>query len=435
METKSQSSSWFSTAWLAVILLVPVALLNYMDRQMLATMRISVSADVEGITTDADWGFLLACFKWTYAFLSPIGGYIADRVGRKLVIIVSLCVWSIVTWATGQVSTYDELLWTRALMGISEAFYIPAALALISDFHTGSTRARAVGIHQMGIYAGVILGGFTGYVADSPDYGWRWVFATAGLLGVVYAIPLCFLLKEPSSRPSPTSSDDELLADGSQRNTTENKFQRSLHTLKASTVSLLGNPSYRLMLLYFTLPALAGWIVRDWMPSILTEFFGISQGKGGMTATLSSQLAAIVGAIGGGWIADKWVQKTQRGRIYLSAIGVGLIVPALLGMGIAPGTQMLPLAIFFLVLFGIGWGFFDGNNMPILCQITKPEHRAFGYGFLNLVSISCGGIADWAFGAMRDAGFSMFAIFFMFSLFALISIPVVLSIRPSVREE
>ena len=177
-------------AWLAVALLAPVALLNYLDRQMLAAMKSSMMSDIPDIASRENWGFMLGSFKWVYAFLSPIGGYIADRISRRHVIVASLFVWSAVTWSTGYVTTYSELVATRALMGISEAFYIPAALALIADFHRGSTQSRAVGIHQMGIYAGIILGGFAGHVADHPDLGWRFAFQTCGVVGVVYALPL-----------------------------------------------------------------------------------------------------------------------------------------------------------------------------------------------------------------------------------------------------
>jgi len=159
------------TAWLIVLLLMPVAMLNYLDRQMLAAMKYSVMADIPSIGTESNWGFMLGQFKWVYAFLSPIGGYVADRFSRRFVICGSLFVWSAVTWWTGQVTTYTELLWARSLMGISEAFYIPAALALITDYHTGGTRSRAVGLHQMAIYCGVIAGGFGGYVADAPALG------------------------------------------------------------------------------------------------------------------------------------------------------------------------------------------------------------------------------------------------------------------------
>src|SRR5215207_932915 len=158
----SPSSSSARAAWVVVALLVPVALLNYLDRQMLASMKFSVVRDLPDIGLEANWGAILALFKWVYAALSPIGGYLADRYSRRHVIAGSLFVWSAVTWTTGHVTTYDQLLVTRALMGISEAFYIPAALALIADYHAGDTRSRAVGLHQMGIYLGVIIGGFGG---------------------------------------------------------------------------------------------------------------------------------------------------------------------------------------------------------------------------------------------------------------------------------
>src|SRR5580698_1866125 len=159
-------------AWLVVVLLMPVALLNYLDRQMLAAMQASVMSSIPSFGTEENWGFMLGQFKWVYAVLSPIGGYIADRFSRRLTICGSLFVWSAVTWWTGQVVTYNELLWARSLMGISEAFYIPAALALIADYHRGATRSRAVSVHQMAIYCGVIAGGFGGYIADEPDLGW-----------------------------------------------------------------------------------------------------------------------------------------------------------------------------------------------------------------------------------------------------------------------
>src|SRR5438128_444793 len=184
------------TAWLLVALLWPVALLNYLDRQMLASMKFSVMADIPSIGSEANWGKMLGQFKWVYAFLSPVGGYIADRFSRRYTICGSLFVWSAVTWATGHVATYNGLLLTRSLMGISEAFYIPAALALIADYHAGRTRSRAVGLHQMAIYMGVIVGGFSGYLADAPAFGWRFAFDACGLAGILYAGPLLFLLRD-----------------------------------------------------------------------------------------------------------------------------------------------------------------------------------------------------------------------------------------------
>ena len=414
----SGAGSFFSTPrypWVVVALLVPVALLNYLDRQMLASMKFSVMQDIPDISLEAKWGTILALFKWVYAFLSPIGGYLADRYSRRHVIAGSLFVWSLVTWTTGHVTTYEQLLATRALMGISEAFYIPAALALIADFHRGHTRSRAVGLHQMGIYVGVIVGGFGGYAADHPALGWRWAFELCGIIGIMYAVPLFALLRN-APRDASASVMKPVSPGGAAR-------------------ELLSNPSFILLVLYFTLPALAGWVVRDWMPAILKAEFAIGQGLAGVSATLYWQVAAIAGAIAGGWMADRWMRKTPRGRIYVSAIGMSLIVPAMFGVGYAPQTGLLIVAIGFLILFGVGWGFFDANNMPILCQIARPELRATGYGIMNLVSISCGGLADWGFGILRDRQVPLFGIFGIFASAAVVSIILVLMIKPRQTEE
>src|SRR5258708_28809643 len=160
-------------------------------------------------------------------------------------------------------------------MGISEALYIPAALALIADFHTGPTRSRAVGLHQMGIYIGVIIGGFGGYVAADPRLGWRWAFAACGIIGIAYALPLFFLLR---NSPRPADSDDA-------------PRPSPIEALRA----LLGNGSFLLLVLCFTLPALAAWVVRDWIAAILKAEFGLGQGVAGVSGTPYWQVAAIAG--------------------------------------------------------------------------------------------------------------------------------------------
>ena len=398
-------------AWVVVALLFPVALLNYLDRQMLATMKASMVGDIPSIANKEDWGWVLGCFKWTYAVLSPFGGYIADRFSKRHIIGISLFVWSAVTWWTGHVTSFNELIVARACMGISEAFYIPTALALIADYHLGDTRSRAIGVHQTGIYIGQILGGFAGYVADSPDHGWRWAFSTCGMIGVIYALPLIGMLRNPS----------RVAEDRVQVAPAGNAFK-----------GLLGNRNFILLILYFTLPAIAGWVVRDWMPDILKEKFGLGQGKAGMSAILYVQIASIMGALLGGLMADRWMKKTPRGRILTSALGMGLFLPALFSVGNA-GT--LTIAVIGLIIFGFGWGLFDCNNMPILCQIARPEWRATGYGIMNLVSISFGGFGDVAFGALRDRHVPLNLIFGAFAGIALLSIFIVLLIKPASSTE
>ena len=408
----SPTSSRLSLPWLIVALLVPVALLNYLDRQMIAAMKTSVMSDVSGITEDSQWGFMLGQFKWCYALFSPIGGFLADRFSRRWTIGASLFCWSLITLLTGMVTDYSGLLWTRTAMGISEAFYIPAALALISDYHTSATRSKAVSFHQMGIYFGVILGGFAGYAADAPAIGWRMTFQVIGVIGILYAIPLVLTLRDIKRVASSTESKSQ-----------------------ASYSELFLSPSFYLLIAYFTLPAFAGWVVRDWMPSILKTSFDLSQGFAGVSATLYWQAAAILAALFGGWLADRWSRKSIRGRIYVSAIGTSLIIPSLLMVGVATSEKSMVLAILALVLFGIGWGFFDCNNMPILCQIVRPNNRATGYGIMNMVSISCGGLADWGFGEMLTRKIPLTFIFAVFAACCLVSVILVLLIRPHYASE
>ena len=409
------ASNTLRYAWFVVGLLVPVALLNYLDRQMIAAMKVSVMKDIPSIGTEANWGYMLGQFKWVYAILSPVGGYLADRFSRRLTIGASLLCWSAITFVTGQVTTYEGLLWTRTLMGISEAFYIPAALALITDYHSSATRSRAVGAHQIGIYVGVITGSFAGYAAENPDLGWRWMFNITGLVGILYAVPLVWLLR-----------------DARRANEAKPGEATNLSPVRAA-VELTTNGSFILLVLYFTLPALAGWVVRDWMPAILQKELALKQGIAGVSAVVYWQGAAIFAAIAGGWLADRWMRRTVRGRIYVSALGMACIIPAMLGVGIVVGMKSLPLAVLFLILFGIGWGCFDGNNMPILSQLVRPELRATGYGVMNLVSISCGGFADWGFGTLRDRHVPLNVIFGAFAGVALLSVVLVLLIKP--REE
>jgi MFS family permease len=259
----------------------------------------------------------------------------------------------------------------------------------------------------MAIYFGVIVGGFGGYAATHPNLGWRLTFTACGVFGMLYALPLVFLLRDPA------------------------KEEQHLVVPPISPVGaareLFTNRFFLLLVLYFTLPAIAGWVVRDWMPSILKKEFPISEGKAGVAATLYWQVASILGVIAGGWLADRWMRTNERGRIYVSAIGMSLIVPAIYGVG---NARSLTIAVAFLALFGLGWGFFDCNNMPILSQIVRPRLRATGYGIMNFVSISFGGLGDWGFGVLRDRQVPLNVIFSGFAGLAIISIVLVLLIRP-----
>jgi MFS family permease len=394
--------------WAVVALLFPVALLNYLDRQIFATMKKSMMADIPSIANQEQFGALMGIFLIVYGLFSPIGGYLGDRFNRRWAVIVSLAVWSLVMWLTGHANTYGQMWWARAAMGLSEACYMPAALALIADFHSSRTGSRAVGIHHSGIYTGIALGGLGGFIADS-HYGWRAAFTWFGLAGVLYAFVLVAFLRNPP-----------------RLETYAGCAPKSLRPWTAVR-SLICVGSFLLLVLYFTLPGLPGWLMKNWLPAILADTFKLSQGKAGMNATLWVTLASLLGVLAGGALADRWMRATARGRIYTSALGMTLLIPALFGVGFAPS---LGVAIAFLLLFGIGWGFFDCNNMPILCQIARPELRATGYGLMNMASITAGGWFTRRVGALRDAGVTPPLIFSLCAIAAAISVVLVLFIRP-----
>jgi MFS family permease len=405
MNSTDSHASTSRYAWTVVALLWPVAMLNYLDRQIFSTMKKSIMQGVPDIMTETRFGELMAVFLLVYGLLSPVGGLIADRFNRRWVIIGSLAVWSGITWLTGHAQTFEQMWWARALMGVSEACYIPAGLALIADYHSGGTRSRAIGVHQSGIYVGLILGGMGGYIADS-SYGWRAGFSWFGAAGVFYSLVLLAMLK---GKPV----------------TAENKAGRS--SIVSSLTELFGIGAFLLLLVYFTLPGMPGWIVKSWMPSMLGERFHLEQGKAGMAATLWVTLASLGGALLGGVIADRWMKHSERGRIYTSAIGMALCIPALFGVGYATS---LTAAIIALITFGLGWGFFDTNNMPILCQLTRPELRGTAYGLMNMASITVGGWAVKKIGALKDQGVEPTIIFTVCAIAAAVSVVIVLLIRP-----
>ena len=266
--------------------------------------------------------------------------------------------------------------------------------------------SKAIGIHQSGIYFGLALGGIGGYIAQTSS--WRNCFTWFGAAGVIYAVILIFALRD-----APTEN--------------QNAAAKKSVSISETFFALWSQPAFWILVIYFTLPAIAGWVVKNWLPTFLADTFNLKQGPAGLSATGYIQIASFVGVLLGGVVADWWMRKTNRGRIYTSALGVLLLVPALLGLGYA---WSLGAAIAFMILFGIGWGFYDCNNMPILCQIARPEHRATGYGFMNLVSISVGAGATVALGWMRDHGIKFSIAFAVSAAVALLSAGLILLVKP-----
>ncbi len=371
--------------WFLVGLLWVVALLNYMDRQMLATMRPSMQIDIHELQSATNFGYLMGIFLWVYGFMSPVSGIIADKFNRKWIIVTSLFVWSGVTYGMGYATTFHQVYWLRAIMGISEALYIPAGLSLIADFHDDKTRSLAIGIHMTGLYVGQAIGGFGATIAAA--YSWHYTFHSFGIIGIVYAFVLVIFLREKKNTFENTLPDKMLV-------------KENTSVLKALSL-LFSNISFWIILFYFAIPSLPGWATKNWLPTLFAQNLAIPMSQAGPLSTITSAASSFLGVIFGGILSDKWVQKNIRGRIYTSAIGLGLTIPSLLLLGFGHSLFHVITAA---VCFGLGYGMFDANNMPILCQFVSSKHRATAYGIMNMVGVFAGAFITDVLGRSSDAG-------------------------------
>ncbi len=374
--------------WLVVALLWIVALLNYMDRQMLSTMQEAMKADIAELNRAEAFGALMAVFLWIYGLVSPFAGIVADRISRRRLVIGSLFVWSGVTWLMGYASNFQELYILRAVMGISEALYIPSALSLIADWHEGKSRSLAIGIHMTGLYVGQAVGGFGATIAAT--FSWHATFQWFGIIGIAYSVILAMLLHD---RPKAPSANTEKAPTEATKGKKEN--------LWSGLSVVFSTWAFWVILFYFAAPSLPGWATKNWLPTLFAENLGIPMAEAGPISTITIAASSFIGVIAGGILSDKWVMRNIRGRIYTSAIGLGMTVPALVLLGVGHSIVAVVGAG---VLFGVGYGMFDANNMPILCQIISAKYRATAYGIMNMVGVFAGAAVTHILGRSTDGG-------------------------------
>lgn len=373
--------------WLVVALLWVVALLNYMDRQMLSTMQDAMKLDIVELQKAEAFGALMAVFLWIYGLVSPFAGVVADRVSRKKLVVGSLFVWSAVTYLMGYASDFTQLYWLRALMGVSEALYIPSALSLIADWHEGKSRSLAIGIHMTGLYVGQAVGGFGATIAAT--FSWHSTFYWFGIIGIAYSVVLALLLHD-----KPKAVDAVAASPNPATLMKKENLWRGLSVV-------LSTWAFWVILIYFAVPSLPGWATKNWLPTLFADNLGLDMAQAGPMSTITIAASSFVGVLLGGVLSDKWVLRNIRGRIYTSAIGLGMTIPALILLGFGHSVVAVVGAG---MLFGIGFGMFDANNMPILCQIISAKYRATAYGVMNMVGVFAGAAVTQLLGKWTDGG-------------------------------
>lgn len=395
-------------AWTIVGVLWVVCLLNYLDRQLVVAMPGMIKADLK--IGDEKFGLLSSVFLWIYGVCSPIAGHVADRIGKRPIIMASLLIWSGATFLSGIVTSFEGMLLTRATLGVSEAFYMPAAVSLIVDFHRGPTRSRATGLHLSGVYVGSILGGLGGVMAEA--FGWRSVFLAIGAFGVVYALALLVLFPQKGEEPPPQLQDDASpsFSDGT------------------TLWSLLSAQGFLLLLLMNLLNGAAYWPVRNW----LTEFFRVELGVTPALAPVYGPMtfngAAFVGMLIASSLSDWWAPRQLRARSLVPAIGFLVAAPFLFVLG----TESSILVILLCVLVtGMSQGFLDANLMPATCTVVDPRCRAMAYGLLNFVGTTAGGIMTYVGGRLKEQDIPFSATFQFASILILTAGILLLLVKPA----
>lgn len=389
--------------WVVVGLLWVVALLNYMDRQMLSTMRDAMQIDISDLESAVNFGRLMAVFLWIYGLMSPVAGAVADRISRKWLIVGSLGVWSAVTLLMGYSTSFSQVYWLRALMGVSEALYIPAALSLIADYFTGSARSLAIGIHMTGLYVGQAVGGFGATVAAA--FSWQTAFHWFGIIGVLYAFVLVLFLHDKPRTPQESGQEVK-------------EADQKREPVWRSFALIFSNVAFWVILFYFASSSLPGWATKNWLPTLFAENLNIPMSQAGPLSTITIAVSSFLGVMIGGPLSDRWVKRNLRGRVYVSALGMALMIPALVLIGL--GGSMAA-AIGAGLCFGVGYGMFDTNNMPILCQFVPSRQRASAYGLMNMTGVFAGAVitktlGHWAEGGNLGVGFALMSALLVLAL-------------------
>lgn len=357
--------------WTTIGLLWFVFLFNYADRQAIFSLFPLIKGEMQ--LSDVQLGILGSCFMWVYALCGPFTGWITDRFSRKWLILGSLIFWSLVTGATAIAHTYQGMVWCRALGGLGEAFYFPAAMSMISDYHGPSTRSRAMSFHQTAVYAGSIVGGSVSALVGQHS-GWRSSFLFFGGCGVVLGILLMFLLREPRRGESEPSTGGQPV-----RSSTRESLRE-----------ILGNRMVLLLIAIFMGANFVAVVFLTWLPTFLYNKFHMSLSMAGLNASLYLQAASFLGVLCGGYLADRFSRQRGGGRQLTQAIGLLLGAPFLFLTG---WTLSIPVLVLAMIGFGYFKGLYDANIIAGLYDVVAVQNRGTAAGIANSLGWLGGGLA------------------------------------------
>jgi len=363
-------------AWLLVAFTWVAYCLNYSDRQVIFSIFPVLKSTLR--FTDAQLGLTGSVFLWVYGLCSPVAGQIGDRFSKRRLVALSLLLWSGVTAITGLSQSVGMILTCRALTGVTEALFVPAAVALLANAHRPENRSRAFALYATGQLAGIVLGGwYGGFVAQ--QFQWRLAFYTLGLAGMLYCVPYF-----------------RFLSGFSEESNVETK--RSGSPLAITALARI--PTYLVLCLVSSVFNLTLWLLYTWLPDFLYEKFSLTLAGAGYTATVYLQTASLVGTLAGGALADYLYKRTKTARFWLIGIGLVLGAPCVHLIGNSDSLLFTKLAA---IAFGLVGGLTMANLYISSFDIVPADTRASAVAFMNLAAYLTSGFAPLLTGLSKQS--------------------------------
>jgi MFS family permease len=373
--------------WWVVFMLWFICFFNYADRQ--AIFSVFPKLTEEFGFDKVQLGLIGSAFMWVYAAGAPFAGFVGDRVPRKHLILGGCVFWSAITMMTGWCSRLWHFVTVRALEGFGETFYFPASMSLVSDYHDGKTRSRALSFHQSSVYVGTIAGSWLG-AWFAEHHGWRIGFYFFGGFGLVLALMLYNFLREPRRGEAEAAAAAVTAKEQPQAAV----ITKPLEWREVLPI-ILRKPTALLLMAAFLGANFVASIFLTWTPTFLVEKFGFKLTAAGLSGSVFIHLASAFSAPLGGILADRLSRRMAGGRMLIQAAGllVGSVFVVMVGMTHDKGTLLIAMTC-----FGFCKGLYDSNIFASLYDVIEPRARATAAGIMNTVGWGGGALAPLAVG-------------------------------------
>ncbi len=388
--------------WLALALLWVAFFLQQGTRQVFSATLSSIQGSL-GVTS-AQIGLVATVFTFAYGLSVPFAGVAADLLNRKWMVVSGVFVFCLGIFASGFVAALGLLIVTYGLLnGFGQSFYYPSATSIIGQLHK-ETRATALSILQMGLYAGIIgCSAAAGFLAESGADGWRTAFRIFGGIGILWAVALAFLLRD--TKPSVNGQ----MAGSPSEKPVEKP------SLKEAFAVFIANPSAVLLAVGLGMMIYVDVGFKTWMPSHLETTFGVAKRSAALNAVLWHYLGAFVGVTLGGRFSDRLVAKRPSVRMETNILGLACAVPFIAWMAYAPSLTACCVA---MALFGVFRGVYDSNLMASLFDIIPSRYHASGAGIMLCFGFVFGSTSPVVLGLLKEhfsssAGLASLAAFYL----------------------